>query len=109
MEWELAYAKDPQTFKFYQSLGPDHPVWVNQPEVSDDAMLFYDAFSFLSLSRPIAFGGALPITLAEIEVYGRLAAIAENDRMAFARTLRRIDMEYLALVERKKPKKPRSA
>jgi hypothetical protein len=51
----------------------------------------------------------LPITLVEIETYTRLAAIEEYDRMAFARTLRRIDVEYLELMERKKPKKPRSA
>lgn len=84
-------------------------MWANKPEVSEEAMPYYEAFGFLSLSRPISFGGALPISLAEIEVYSRLAAIAEHERLAFARTIRRIDTDYLALVERKKPKKPRSA
>lgn len=77
-------------------------MWKNKPQVEEWSEFYYDAFATLTHSRPIGFGGPLPIPLAEIECFTRLYDIPQYERVAFVTVLRRIDMRYLDLVSSRK-------
>lgn len=81
-------------------------MWKNRPEVEDTAMRYYEAFQFLTHGRPIGFGGPLPIPLVEMDAYIRLYEVPQYERVAFIRLMRVIDLGYLDLFEKAKPKQP---
>lgn len=82
-------------------------MWANKPEIEDDAAKYYEAFQMLSHSRPIGFGGPLPIQLFEMESYLKLYGVAAYDWVAFIKIMRVIDLGYLDLFEKSKPKPSR--
>lgn len=82
-------------------------MWRNRPVVEEFASTFYEAFKILTHSRPIGFGGPLPLTLVEMEAYLRLYQIHPSEWVAFVRLMRVIDLTYLELFDKAKPKPPR--
>lgn len=95
----MAYGRD---LKYYESLGPDHPVLLKRPEIRDDAAYWYETFHQLTTSRPASMGGALPIPITEIEAYCRMAQVPEPDRWDFLRIVRHIDLAFLNAMEQRK-------
>lgn len=81
-------------------------MWANKPEVEDASLRYYEAFQFLTHGRPIGFGGPLPIQLVEMEAYIRLYGIPTHEWVAFIKIMRVIDIGYLDLFEKAKPKPP---
>jgi len=74
----------------------------SKPEMIEDALGWYDAFQQLTHSRPSGFSGALPIPLTELEAYCRIMDLPIEDRPDFVRVLRRVDLGYLALLDKRK-------
>jgi len=72
----------------------------SKPEVLDEAVAWYEAFYYLSSSRPMGFDGALPIPLTEMDAYCRLTDVAPMDRPAFLRVIRQLDKGFLELRNR---------
>ena len=56
----------------------------------------------LTHSRTIGFGGPLPIPLVEVECFTRLYSVPDYERVAFVKVLRRLDMGYLDLIDKRK-------
>ena len=97
----MAYAKTPEDLAFYESLGPDSKPMRSKPEISEEAMMWHEAFAQLSASRPAGFSGALPIPITEVDAYCRITGVAPREQPAFLRMIRRLDAGYLELATRK--------
>lgn len=77
-------------------------MWVNRPWVEEQSEFYYESFQVLTHSRPIGFGGPLPVPLAEIECFMRLYDVFDFERVAFVKVFRRIDLAYLELIDKRK-------
>ena len=74
----------------------------SKPEVDEESVWWYEAFYYLSASRPVGFAGALPILVSEVEAYCRMMDVPAAERPACLRIIRRLDSGFLAL-EKKTP------
>jgi len=71
------------------------------------ARIYLEAFWLLSISRPVSgFGGTCPIPLSEIKAYLDLFQVErQEDREAYVLVLKRIDLEYIKIMNEKEDAK----
>lgn len=74
----------------------------SKPELTEESIEWYQAFQHLTYTRPAGMDGALPISLTEIEAYCRIMEISLEERAAFVRIIRRIDLQWLELLHNRK-------
>jgi len=83
-------------------MGSDTAVMRSRPDILEAALPWYEAFETLSQSRPIGWAGPLPITIAEVDAFCRLASVPPDDRVQFLRVIRRLDTGFLDLLSKQK-------
>lgn len=72
-----------------------------RPEVADENMFYWNAFSVLTTSREVGFSiGNIP--LSEIEAFCRLAGIEDvEERMEFVSVIQAMDREFVEFHRKK--------